>query len=109
MRPNSRGRRTRGDAQPAQLISLRFAVEGPLARSDVRGLCDRVSALLVAAGATIALCDVGGVDPDAVAVEALACLQLAARRHGCQISLVGASAELRQLVAFMGLEDVLPG
>jgi ABC-type transporter Mla MlaB component len=58
--------------------------------------------------ATVALCDVRGVASDAVTVDALARLQLAARRHCCQVRLRGASAELRGLVAFMGLEDVLP-
>jgi hypothetical protein len=52
---------------------------------------------------------VGGVDPDAVTVEALARLQLAARRHGCRVRLRNASPGLRDLVAFMGLRDVLPG
>ena len=41
-------------------------------------------------------------------VDALARLQLAARRHGCQVRLRHASTELLELVAFMGLSDVLP-
>jgi len=55
----------------------------------------------------VALCDVCGVAADAVTVDALARLQLAARRHGCQVRLRGASDELRDLVAFMGLQDVV--
>jgi ABC-type transporter Mla MlaB component len=51
--------------------------------------------------------DVAGFPADAVTVDALARLQLAARRHGCRLQLVNPSAELRELVAFMGLEDVL--
>jgi ABC-type transporter Mla MlaB component len=54
------------------------------------------------------LCDVHGVEPDAVTVDALGRLQVAAHRRGCHVRLRGASAELRELVAFMGLEDVLP-
>jgi ABC-type transporter Mla MlaB component len=50
---------------------------------------------------------VAGVAADAVTVDALARLQLAARRHRCVIRLRGASDELRDLVAFMGLDDVL--
>jgi len=42
-----------------------------------------------------------------VSVDALARLQLAARRHRCRIELRNASSELRDLIAFMGLEDVL--
>ena len=53
-------------------------------------------------------CDVHGVTADAVTVDALARLQLAARRHQCQVRLRGASDELCALVAFMGLNDVLP-
>ena len=56
---------------------------------------------------SVACCDVGGVAADAVTVDALARLQLAARRHGCGCRLRGASDELRGLVAFMGLADVL--
>ena len=62
-----------------------------------------------AAGADVAVCDVTGVAADAVTVDALARLQLAARRHSCRIQLQHASADLRALIAFMGLEDVLPG
>ena len=86
-----------------------FAIWGPIARDDLAGLCDRVCALLVESGDGEAVCDVGGVDVDAVTVDALARLQLAARRQGCQVRLRNASGELRELVAFMGLSDVLPG
>jgi ABC-type transporter Mla MlaB component len=43
-----------------------------------------------------------------VTVDALARLQLAARRHGCTVRLQNASSELLELVSFMGLRDVLP-
>jgi ABC-type transporter Mla MlaB component len=67
-----------------------------------------VRALLEGSGAAIALCDVRGVQADAVTVDALGRLQLAARRHGCHVRLRGASDELRALLDFMGLTDVLP-
>ena len=93
-------------APPQQTFT--FAIYGPIARSDLPGLCDRVCALLDANRADVALCDVSGVGvPDAVTVDALARLQLAARRYGCQVRLRNASDELRELVAFMGLTDVL--
>ena len=85
-----------------------FAVRGPIARTDLPGLCDRVCALLSEGPAGVALCDVEGVAPDAVTVDALARLQLAARRHGCRVHLQRASDELLELLAFMGLCDVLP-
>jgi anti-anti-sigma regulatory factor len=58
-------------------------------------------------GATILEWDLRGVPADAVAVDALARLQLAARRHGCELRLRNASPELRELIAFMGLQRVL--
>jgi ABC-type transporter Mla MlaB component len=85
-----------------------FAIWAPIARADLPGLCQRVCALLEESGADVALCDVNGVDPDAVTVDALARLQLAARRHGCQVRLRHASAALLDLLTFMGLRDVLP-
>ena len=89
--------------------TLAFAVWGPIARGDLPGLCDRVCALLAESRPELALCDVAGVPADGVTVDALARLQLAARRAGCRVRLRNASAELLDLVAFLGLEDVLPG
>lgn len=83
------------------------AIWGPIARDDLPGLCDRVCALLRASGAGVVRCDVSGVDVDAVTVDALARLQLAARRQGCEVRLRHASGDLHDLVAFMGLADVL--
>jgi ABC-type transporter Mla MlaB component len=85
-----------------------FAIRGPIARDDLPGLADRVCALLRADAPGEARCDVTGVEPDAVTVDALARLQLAAQRVGCQVRLGNASVELRELIAFMGLQDVLP-
>jgi ABC-type transporter Mla MlaB component len=87
---------------------LLFRIRPPIARADVPGLCERVCALLERSGAGIAYADVRGIGADAVAVEALARLQLAARSHHCRVRLRNTTEELRDLVAFMGLEDVLP-
>lgn len=84
-----------------------LSIRGPIARSDLPGLCDRVCHALRGLRGDV-VCDVGGVEPDAVTVDALARLQLGARRAGCRVLLRGASAELVELVAFMGLADVLP-
>ena len=89
-------------------LTIAFAIRGPITRADLPGLCDRVAALLQGSGARVALCDVSGIHPDAVTVDALARLQLAARRHGCQVRLRHASAELLELLAFRGLSDALP-
>lgn len=88
--------------------TIAFAIAGPITRADLAGLCARVCVLLERSGARVALCDVCDVRPDAVTVDALARLQLAAHRHGCQIRLRNAEGELSRLVALMGLADVLP-
>jgi ABC-type transporter Mla MlaB component len=87
---------------------LAFAIYGPIARADLPGLCARVCTLLEGSAGAVVPCDVAGVEPDAVTVDALARLQLAARRRGCQVRLRGASSELLELVDFMGLKNVLP-
>ena len=87
--------------------SLSFAIYGPIRREDLAGLCDRICALLDGSDAGIAYCDVRDVEPDAVVVDALCRLQLAARRQNCQVRLRNASDELLALVDFMGLCDVL--
>ncbi len=84
-----------------------FAITGPIARADLPGLCARVCALLEHDPGPVSRCDVTGVEPDAVVVDALARLQLAARRRGCRVELRGASADLLDLVALMGLSNVL--
>jgi ABC-type transporter Mla MlaB component len=93
---------------PRHPSTVAFAIDGPIRRADLPGLCDRVCRILRTERPGVALVDVRGVDPDAVTVDALARLQLAARRHGCTVRLRGASDTLLELVGFMGLRDVLP-
>jgi ABC-type transporter Mla MlaB component len=83
-----------------------FSIRGPISRADLPGLCERVCALLAESGSGVVVCDVREVECDAVAVDALARLQLAARRSGCRVQLHGACPELARLVTFMGLDDV---
>jgi ABC-type transporter Mla MlaB component len=84
-----------------------FAISGPIAPKDLPGLCARVCALLPEGGAVVR-CDVAGVEPDAVTVDAVARLQLAARRRDCEVRLCNASDDLLELVELMGLSHVLP-
>ncbi len=56
----------------------------------------------------IEICDVRGARADAATVDELARTQLAARRKGRRIRLRHASTALLELIAFMGLEEVLP-
>ena len=83
-----------------------LAVRGPIRRADLPGLCERASALLERADLVIR-CVVNAAEPDVVTVDALARLQLVARRGGCTVVLERASPALLELVQLMGLEDVL--
>lgn len=89
--------------------SVSLTIRGPLERDDLAGLFARTCALLHSARPELLCCELEAVAPDAVAVDALARLALAARRGGCSICLRGACDELRELIAFMGLDDVLRG
>jgi ABC-type transporter Mla MlaB component len=88
--------------------TIKFAVWGPIERADLPGLSERVCALLTDSAGVVVECDVAGVPPDAVTVEALARLQLVARRNGCQVRLRNSSDDLLDLVLLMGLSDVFP-
>ena len=89
--------------------TVAFTIDGPIARSDLSGLCARLRGLLERSGAGVALCDVDElVKPDAVAIDALARLQLAARRAGGCVELRRAPPELLDLLAFAGLDGVVP-
>jgi ABC-type transporter Mla MlaB component len=93
-------------AASAQRI-LTLTIGGPLERGDLSGLFERTCALLQSTRPEVLCCELERVAPDAVAVDALAHLALAARRQGCQVRLSGACDELQELVGFMGLADVL--
>jgi len=88
--------------------TVAFALGGPLRRADLTALCERVGTLLEGSGAEVILCDVAKADPDAVTLDALARVRLAARRHGCDTRVRGASSELIALLDFAGLRDVVP-
>lgn len=93
-----------GDS-PATIV---LAIGGPIAPADVPDLCKRVRVVLESSDAELVVCDVGALtDPDAVAVDALARMQLTARRLGHQLRLRHASGELKQLLAFTGLRGVV--
>jgi anti-anti-sigma regulatory factor len=47
------------------------------------------------------------VDPDVSTVDAMAQLHLLARRFGCEARFRRASSELQELIALMGLTEVL--
>ena len=84
-----------------------FEIRAPLGRADLPGLYARACARLICAAGGELVVNVAAVDADGVAVEALARLALAARRHGCAIRLQGAGEALCQLIDLMGLAAVL--
>ena len=62
-----------------------------------------------AGNAGLVICDVGALTrPDAGTVDALARLQLAARRCGCRIRLRNVGPELEDLLALAGLAEAVP-
>jgi ABC-type transporter Mla MlaB component len=86
-----------------------LVISGQIDPGDVALLCERVRVLLKSCDADHVICDVGGLDdPDAGTVDALARLQLTARRLGSRIRLRNACGKLQNLLALMGLGDVVP-
>ena len=72
-------------------------------------LSDFVRALLHRTHSPVIVCDVGRVrDPHLGTVDALARVQLTARRLGSSLWLRGASSELRELLALAGLCEAFP-
>lgn len=88
-----------------------LVLEGSITRADVPDLCSRLLHGLAAdaGGQRVVVCDVGGLGrPDAGTLDALARLQLTARRNGSQVVLRAASDDLRLLLELAGLRDVVP-
>jgi ABC-type transporter Mla MlaB component len=85
-----------------------LVLRGPIAPQDIPALCRRARGLLERSDAELVVCDVGGLgEPDAVTVEALARVRLTVRRLGRGFQIRHSCRELRDLMAFMGLADVL--
>jgi ABC-type transporter Mla MlaB component len=86
-----------------------FVITGPIARANIAALCERVRVLLEGSDADQVVCDVSAlVDPDAVTVDALARVQLTARRLGHRVRLRNACGDLEDLLALIGLRDIVP-
>ncbi len=86
-------------------VTLRIA--GPLEHADLPVLLERTCALLGSAHGGRLRCEIRDVRADALALEALARLALAARRRGWKVSICGVSRELGALIVVAGLADVL--
>jgi hypothetical protein len=87
-----------------------FAVAAGLKRTDITRLCDEMARAIEHAGAgREVVCDVAAVtQPTMITLEAIARLDLTARRHGRRLVVRGACAELRQLASLLGLDGLLP-
>jgi len=93
-------------SEPSTIVRV---LRGPIACADVPGICERLRVSLEGSDADLVVCDVGALaGPDVVTVDALARLQLTARRLGHRLRLRHASSELEELLALVGLSDVLP-
>jgi ABC-type transporter Mla MlaB component len=92
---------------PPEPSTTLLILGGPIARREIPALCERARETLEC-GAGPVDCDVGAMNPDAVTVEALARLQLTARRLGRRVRFGDAPPELQRLVGLMGLDEVLP-
>jgi STAS domain len=76
----------------------------PIGLADVPALCERAERVLQAAPGSSLECDVADVgSPSMTTIEALARVELTARRLGGDIRLSGASVELLELLALCGL------
>jgi ABC-type transporter Mla MlaB component len=92
----------------ARSRTIVLVLGGSIDRRDIPVLCERAAELIAVRDADLVVCDVAGIGPvDAVAVDALARLQLTARRLGRRVWLRDACGELRDLLAFVGLGEVL--
>ncbi|MEV0323998.1 STAS domain-containing protein [Streptomyces sp. NPDC050658] len=81
-----------------------LTLTGTLDREATQRLCAAAHATLQATGADVLVCDVAGVGPPVLAaVDALARLQLTARRAGGRIRLRDPAPHLTELLDLVGL------
>jgi ABC-type transporter Mla MlaB component len=84
-----------------------FVISGPIGEGDAPRLCERLRLVINSSDGELIVCDVDALPANVRTIEALARLQLTARRHGRRIRLQRASRELQQLIEFVGLSEVL--
>ena len=86
-----------------------MAVRPYLARDDVRALGELLVRRLSEGDVAEVQVDVSSVrTPDVVYVDALARIQLVARRQDSRVRLIGPCPRLLELLALVGLEDMFP-
>ena len=83
-------------------------IGAPTAAAELSSLRANLAMLLEPSESAVITCDVSALtDPDAAMMDALARLQLTARRLGCEVRLRNASDELHDLLALAGLCDIV--
>lgn len=86
-------------------MSRVLLLQSRMAPCDIPGLCNQVGRL-VDDGVDLIVCDLSGVEEaDSVVVDAIARIQLVARRGGSQVRLDHASAAVEGLLDLAGLKD----
>ena len=104
--PSSGLSRREGEGRRPTII---LVITGRIVSAQIPALCERARGLLEEADGDQVVCDVSHLsDPDGAAVDALARLQLTARRCGREIRLLHPSAELQELLTLSGLDAVIP-
>jgi len=105
----SRTSRARAPRRPQEEDTIEVVLRGRFAPADIPGLWGRLLPVLGGTEAPVVVCDVTAmIDPDAATIDALARLQLTARRYGCCIRLRHAGGRLQGLLSLMGLAEVVP-
>ncbi len=95
--------------RPMEPSIFALAIDGPIDRADIPDMCDRFRQMVELACPERIVCNVAALRaPDAAVVDALARLQLTARRLGLQMLLIETPSELEALLSLMGLRAVLP-
>jgi hypothetical protein len=92
-----------------QAPAVEFQLEKPASPDAIEALCRRVRRVLRATDHAVLICDLRRVtEPDVTVIDALARMQLTARRLGRSIELRHACPQVQELVRLAGLADVLP-
>ncbi|SFK48068.1 STAS domain-containing protein [Streptomyces pini] len=92
-----------------EAASLVLAADGPVTRAGIPRLCERLHRVLNRTRTDPVVVDAGEFcAADMVTVEALARMQLTARRMGRRIRLGEADDELLRLIAWAGLDGAVP-
>ena len=93
---------------PGEPNTTILVFSGRIGLDEIPPICEWAGPLLASTDAGLIICDVRAVvDPDAVTIDALARLQLTARRAGHEVRIQHASHQLQQLLEFTGLRDVV--